>query len=160
MSVTAELEISISNRSSNPIFAVSCNIATDRLNTGAGSYGERLKPCDLEDFQKNEPIEILPGQTRFFSFTHTQENLDSYDLGFALEKMGVDVEQILDAVSAGDCKASFRVGYSGGGFGQSCQIASPRTTHQAFSVLVQIGTGEIIRGPIWLGSRQPWPWGG
>lgn len=166
VSVSASFDFSISNHSSQPLFIVKCEVATDGLNRGGGGYGERFSPCGLEDFDETVGLELAPGQTEFFTVMHSQD-LDSYDPKLALGLMGIELGSIQSSLAKGPCTARISVGRTGSGMNQNCgllqsssdQFPSRKPSQKVFELVLQTGTGELIRTPIYLSMWQPWPWG-
>ena len=166
ISVSASFDFSVSNHSSQPLFIVKCEVSTDGPNGGGGGYGEWFSPCGLEEFDAAGGLELSPGQTEFFSVMHSQD-LDSFDPALALELMGIELGSIESSLSEGPCTAQVSVGRTGGGMSQNCglmqssmdQFPSRRPTQKVFDLVLQTGTGELIRTPIYLSIWQPWPWG-
>lgn len=166
LSVSASFDFSVSNHSSQQLFIVKCEVATDGLNGGGGGYGERFSPCGLEDFDATGGLELAPGQTEFFSVMHSQD-LDSYDPKFALELMGIELDSIHASLAEGPCTARISVSRTGGGMNQNCGLMqsssdyfpSRTPSQKVFDLVLQTGTGELIRTPIYLSVWQPWPWG-
>lgn len=166
ISVSAKFDFSVSNHSSQSLFIVKCEVATDGLNGGAGGYGEWYSPCGLEEFDAPGGLELAPGQTEFFSVVHSQD-LDSYDPAIALELMGIELSSIEASLVNGPCFARISVGRTGAGMGQNCglmqsstdQFSSRRPSQKVFELIVQTGAGDLIRTPVYLSIWQPWPWG-
>lgn len=166
ISVSASFDFSISNHSSQPLFIVKCEVATDGLNGGAGAYTEWFSPCGIGEFEETRGLELAPGQTEFFSVSHTQ-SLESYDPNFALELMGIDLSAIQASLAEGPCTARVSVHRTGSGMNQDCglmQLSSEQSlnrkpSQKAFDLVLQTGTGQLIRTPVYLSMYQPWPWG-
>lgn len=166
ISVSANFDFSVSNHSSQSLFIVKCEVATDGLNGGGGGYGEWYSPCELEEFDATGGLELAPGQTEFFSVSHSQD-LDSYDPALALELMGIELGSIEAMLADGPCTARISVRRAGAGMNQNCglvqsstdQFPNRRPTQKVFDLILQTGTGDLIRTPIYLSIWQPWPWG-
>ena len=108
ISVSAALDFSVSNHSSQPLFIVRCEVATDGINSGGGGYGEWYSPCGIEEFEVAGGLELAPGQTDFFAVKHTQE-LDSFDPDLALYLMGINLSAIKPSLAKGPCTARIDV---------------------------------------------------
>lgn len=166
ISVSAKFDFSVSNHSSRQLFIVKCEIATDGLNGGGGSYGKWYSPCGIKEFNATGGLELAPGQTEFFSVSHSQD-LDSYDPALALELMGIELISIETLLAKGPCTARMSVGRASAGMNQNCalmqsptdQFPNRRPTQKVFDLVLQTGTGDLIRTPIYLSMWQPWPWG-
>jgi hypothetical protein len=166
ISVSAYFDFSVSNHSSKPLFIVKCEVATDGLNGGGGGYGEWFSPCGIEEFESAGGLELSPGQTEFFAVKHTQD-LDSYDPNFALELMGIDLTAIQSALAEGSCIARISVRRTGSGMNQNCGLMqssdegfiSRTPSQKVFDLVLQTGTGDLVRTPVYLSMNQPWPWG-
>lgn len=166
ISVSANFDFSVSNHSSQPLFIVKCEIATDGLNGGAGGYGEWFSPCGIDEFEDTGGLELAPGQTEFFAVKHAQD-LDSYDPNFALELMGIDLAAIQSGLAEGSCIAKISAPRTGSGMNQNCRLVqssdeefkSRTPSQKVFDLVLQTGTGDLIRTPVFLSMYQPWPWG-
>lgn len=161
LTAVAEIDFSVSNRSSNSTHIVACSVTTDGLNGGGGGYGEQLKPCNFEPNSSSTslPFEIQSGQTQFFTITHIQD-LTSYDGNgeLALKLMGIDLNEIVESLAEGSCTTSFSVSFRSRAFGQNCPLVESDTTQEAFTLLLQTGDGQIVEKPIYLTLNQSWPW--
>ena len=165
-SVSAIFDFSVSNRSSQPLFLVKCEVATDGLNGGGGGYGEWFSPCGLDEFDVAGSLELAPGQTEFFSVSHEQD-LDSYDPALALKLMGIEYSSIKSSLIESPCTARISVRRTGAGMSQSCglvksavdQFPGRKPTQKVFDLILQTGKGDLIITPIYLYMWQAWPWG-
>lgn len=166
ISVLANFDFSISNHSSKPLFIVKCEVATDGLNGGGGGYGEWFSPCDIEEFESTGGLELSAGQTEFFTIRHKQD-LDSYDPKLALQLMGINLINIQSALDKGSCVANISIRRTGFGMNQNCGLIqssdkdfiSRTPSQKVFDLVLQTGTGDLIRTPVYLSTYQPWPWG-
>lgn len=166
ISVSASFDFSVSNHSSRTLFIVKCEVATNGLNAGGGGYGERFSPCGLEEFDATGGLELSPSQTEFFSVVHNQD-LDSFDPALALKLMGIELGAIESSLAEGPCTAQLSVSRNGAGMNQNCGLMqsstdhflSRRPTQKVFDLVLQTGTGDLIRTPVYLSIWQPWPWG-
>jgi hypothetical protein len=61
--VAAEVDFSISNRSSREITIMHCAFISERLSGGAGGYAAKPSPCNFngKSFDENNPLVVLPG---------------------------------------------------------------------------------------------------
>ena len=166
IAVSANFDFSVSNRSSQAIFIVNCEVATDGLHTGAGGYGEGFSPCGIGQFESAGGQELAPGQTEFFTVNYTQK-LESYEASLALKLMGIDLAEIQSSLVDGPCRVQIAVDRNHSSMNQNCALIKSsleqrisRTLSQKVSDLVlQTGAGELIRTPVYLSTHQPWPWG-
>ncbi|MCK0137625.1 hypothetical protein [Aliiroseovarius sp. F47248L] len=155
LEIDGELEISVSNRSSVPVFIVSCKIAGEGVHVGAGGYGERLYDCLVKDEIGLEKIE--PGQTVFISIKF-REDVSLYDVHGITYYRGWDGKLLDKVIREGNtCRISFSLTAGGGGWGQSCGLF--RGSERLYSILLQTGSGEIIRKTVTVTGTPQWPWG-
>jgi hypothetical protein len=164
LSVSANFDFSISNHSSQKLFIAKCEIATDGFSVGGGAIGERFSPCGIEEFKTPRGFEILPGQTEFFSMDYVHE-LDQYNPGFQLELMGIDLADIRNSLAQDTCTVEFSFRRMGSSMHQTCGLMQSAIDHgrkpsqKVFVLVLQTGTGDIVRAPVYLSLYQPWPWG-
>ena len=166
LSISANFDFSVSNHSSRSIFIVNCEVAIDGLPTGGGGYGERFAPCNIDQISSNGGLELASGQTEFFTVEHLQ-SLDDHSPVMALDLMGIDLAAIRPKLAVGNCVANLSTRRNGGGMNQNCQLMQSsidsfphRTpTQKVFDLVLQTGTGDLIRGSVYLSLHQPWPWG-
>lgn len=157
--VIADVEFSVSNRSSREVTLIHCAFLTDRLHTGAGGYGTRPSPCMFNGaaFDETQPLVISPGQTHFFEVGYRQES--NYDFGFFLDGMGIDIERLRQWTDDENCSASFGISHTSRGWSQSCGMFEDlEVGTQAFEMVLQSGTGETFSTPIRITSSPNWPW--
>lgn len=166
LAFSANFDFSVSNISSRPIFIVKCDVVTDGLPVGGGGYGERFAPCNIFQLSADRGLELLPGQTAFFNVQHRQD-LDDHSPILALERMGIDLEEIRPTLTVENCIARFFSGRMGSGVNQNCrlmqssrdQFPSRAPAQKVFDLILRTGTGDLIRSPVYLSVYQPWPWG-
>lgn len=120
LSISANFDFSVSNRSSLPVFIVKCEIVTDGLPAGGGGYGEHFEPCNIERISAVGGLELPPAQTEFFNAQH-ELDLDDHSPVLALELMGIDLEEIRPTLSKENCRAKLFAWRTGSAMSQNCQ---------------------------------------
>ena len=146
---------SITNKSSRPLFVVSCAILGNGVHVGAGSLGDELYGCEFEGRNANGRLE--PGETGFFDAA-IQEDLHSFDFEGVVSVRGWRAEILNKTRESPDgCGTVFRLSDGGGGYSQSCDLFE--NEQLLYTLYIQTGNGEIIRRDIKFSPTPSWPWG-
>ncbi len=166
VTIQAKFDVSISNLSSRSVYIIKCEIAINGIGDGGGGYTESFIPCKTELFDEGKRFEIASGATEFFSLD-SEIPVHEHDEKTALSLMGIDVDDISERLEEGPCVADISTRRTGASASQNCSLIqrssggflSDGPSQQVLSFVLQDGTGNIIRTPIYLSLNQVWPWG-
>lgn len=161
-SVSGEMVISVSNKSSKTVFIVSCKVATENVSVGEG-HAEKFVPCLLPngDWDDKSDGQIESGQSRFFRVKY--ELPLEWDLDYTINAMGINYTDIVASLEKEDCQIEFFLNEFSRGFSQNCALVKGADFDQTpakrvFDLLLQTGSGAVIRKTVLLTNEQEWPW--
>ena len=152
--LTAEVVVSVSNKSTSELFIASCNFATSGMPNGVG-YIEGYSPCGLTNFNLSLPV--ASGQTQFLAAKYS-ETLYEGNATHALDAMGIEWSMIREDLERGPCEASFSTSLNSWGMSEICGMVSDNPNDKAFDLVIQTGTGNVVKTPILFRGISSWPW--